>query len=321
MKDSINLKDCYCSGVKPTIAYKYEFLINDNSYTWDKQFITGNELHELAGTNSDTHFIRMRTKDSKGLIGPNIKVDLTECGIERFIILPFVQETLDLHDCFCQGVKPFITYKYLIKINGDKFEVEQESITGSEIIRLMNKDPQTHRVRMFTSHGKTIIKNDESVDLTECGVERFVIEPLDCTEGFVVSNHFNQLLPEDITYLKSFQNVDYILDGVSGNNVNWLIIRSFPIPKGYNVEVSDMAILIPINYPAGALDMVYFYPPLNRIDNKPIGAIVNQNIEGKSYQRWSRHRTNSNRWNPEIDNVESHIDLMVNCLLEEFKKR
>ena len=39
------------------------------------------------------------------------------------------------------------------------------------------------------------------------------------------------------------------------------------------------------------------------------------------YQRWSRHRDVNNKWNPEIDDIESHIDLMFNCLEAEFNKR
>lgn len=312
-----NLRDCYCSGVKPAIAYEYEFFINDNSYRTKSQIISGNELHEIAGTNSETHFIRMRTHEDKKLIGPHVKIDLTECGIERFIILPYEQESLDLNDCFCKGAEPYITYKYIIKINRDKFEVEQERITGSEIITLIGKDPSTNRVRMFTSKGKVIIKNNEEVDLTSCGVERFVVEPLDCTEGFINSIQFKNLLPEDLSYLSLFPKVDYL----SINGINWLVFRSHSIPKGYNVETADIAIMIPNTYPVGELDMIYVHPPLNRVDGKPINALANQEIEGKSYQRWSRHRTVNNKWNPEIDNIESHMDLMISCLIEEFKKR
>lgn len=317
MQQTTNLRECYCSGVKPEIAYEYEFFINEKLYKTKNQIISGNELHQLAGTNPNTHFIRMRTHEGKELIGPDIKVDLTDCGIERFIILPFVQEKLDLHECFCQGSEPYITYKYLIKVNRDKFEVEQEKITGKEIILLIGKNPETHRVRMFTSKGKVIIKNDEEVDLTSCGVERFVVEPLDCTEGFTISTPLEQLLDEDVLYLSSFSKVDYLKNGKS----SWLIFRSISIPDGYNVSKADAAILIPSTYPVGGLDMIYFYPPLSRADGESIGALTNQVIEGKNYQRWSRHRTANNKWNPEIDNIESHVDLMLNCLIEEFKKR
>lgn len=317
MTKKINLRDCYCSGVKPEIAYEYEFFINEKLHRTRSQVITGKELHELAGTKPDTHFIRMKTQDGKKLIGPAIKVDLTECGIERFIILPYKQEKLDLKQCFCDGTEPYITFIYIIQINREMYEVEQEEITGREIILLTGKDPDTHRVRMFGSNGKVIIKNDEKVDLTACGVERFVVEPLDCTEGFINSLPLKRLLAEDEKFLSSFLKVDYLKNG----NSDWIILRSLKLPKGFNVEVADAAILIPASYPIGGLDMIYFFPPLSRTDNKPIGALTNQIIEGKSYQRWSRHRVSENKWNPETDDIASHVDLMLNCLTEEFKKR
>lgn len=313
----VDLHECYCNGVKPEIAYEYSFRINEKEYSTRKQVITGNDLHELAGTSSETHFIRMVVKKGKVEIGPLIKVDLTDCGIERFIILPYEQEVIDLENCFCEGSTPIITFQYLLKINGDKYKVEKEKLTGAEILALANKNPKSHRLRMFTKKGKVIIKPDQIIDLTECGVERFVAEPLDCTEGFISDNPF-KLPEEDFQYLKSSP---YIIDTIVEGNKRWIIFREFKIPKGYNVETADLAILLPPHYPTTRLDMMYFYPPLARKDSAPIGALSNQSIEGKRYQRWSRHRTAANKWNPEVDNIESHIDLMVSCLIAEFDKR
>lgn len=318
MKNNVNLNECYCSGIKPAIAYNYEFLINENSYTVSNKTITGEELHELNQSSLDTHFIRMKTHNGKELVGPSTVIDLTKCGIERFIIQSYSQEKLDLNECFCEGATPIITYKYLIKINREKYEVENEVITGAEILKLVKKDPQTHRLRMFAKNGKVIIQPSEKIDLTKCGVERFVIEPLDCTEGFISSKNFDHLLPEDNIFLENLENQ---VDLLHERNLNWLILRDYPIPEGYKVVKSDVAILIPNNYPAGRLDMAYYYPALIRKDDKHIGALSNQNIEGKVYQRWSRHRTSTNPWNAELDNLESHLDLMLNCLKAEFKKR
>ena len=66
---------------------------------------------------------------------------------------------------------------------------------------------------------------------------------------------------------------------------------------------------------------MYFNPPLARNDGAAIGALTDHSIEGKTYQQWSRHRTAANRWNPNIDNVEAHVDLMIRCLIAEFDKR
>lgn len=318
MVQKINLQECYCNGIKPTIAYTYEFNINEETHTTDNKVITGSKLHELNESSPDTHFIRMVTKKGKQLVGPETIVDLTECGIERFIIRPFQQEKLDLHDCYCEGSTPIITYKYLIKINRDKYEVDKEVVTGSDVLELVKKDPETHRLRMFSKGGKKVIKPSEEIDLTQCGVERFIVEPLDCTEGFIQSKNFNHLLPEDNKFLET---LEFKVDLLKESNLNWLILRDYPVPNGYNVKVADIAIMIPNNYPAGRLDMAYFHPKLSRIDNKPIGALSDQRIEGKVYQRWSRHRTSANAWNPEQDNLESHLDLMLNCLKSEFRKR
>lgn len=317
MEDKTHLKDCYCSGVKPALAYEYIFNINEDEHSTKNQVITGNELHTLACTSSETHFIRMVTDKGKILIGPSVKVDLTECGIERFIIRPYKQETIDLEDCFCEGVKPVITYKYIIKINGKKFTVEQEKISREDILKLVDKDPDKHRLRMFTKDGKVILKEGEIVDLTQCGVERFVYEPLDCKEGFV-ANVSIELPKGDSDFITA---CEYKVDSIKEGNLNWLIFRDFKIPNGYNVKVADAAILIPPHYPATQLDMIYFNPPLARKDGKQISTLSNQTIEGKTYQRWSRHRTPLNKWNPEIDDIQSHLDLMKSCLIAEFAKR
>ena len=118
-----DLKECYCSGEQPAIAYEYIININENEHSIKTQTIIGNDLHAIAETSADTHFIRMVTKKGKIEVGPLIESDLTECGIERFIILPYQQETIDLENCFCEGVKPVITYQYIIKIQRLKYKV------------------------------------------------------------------------------------------------------------------------------------------------------------------------------------------------------
>lgn len=312
-----NLKECYCSGVKPALAYEYVFYTNENKHVTDQKIVTGDYLHELEGTNPDTHFIRKKTKRGKELVGSKVEVDLTECGIERFIIRPYKQEIIDLEDCFCEGTNPIITYKYLIKVNRVKYETDKDEISREEIFKLVGKDPSKHRLRMFTKDGKVIIKEGQIIDLTKCGVERFVYEALDCTEGFITEEP--SILPkEDIYFLASIENtVDYLEEG----SLSWVVFRDLEIPKGYNVSKADAAILIPPHYPTAPLDMIYFYPALSRVDGKMIRQLSNQNIEGRIYQRWSRHRTALNKWNPEIDNLESQLDLMLSCLKAEFNKR
>lgn len=101
----------------------------------------------------------------------------------------------------------------------------------------------------------------------------------------------------------------------------WVLLHEFQTPEGYNHNHVTAAIRLETGYPTSPLDMVYFYPALQRIDGRPIGATsATQAIAGKEYQRWSRHRTAENPWKPGQDNLESHVVLIEDWLTREFEK-
>ncbi|EIJ80119.1 hypothetical protein PB1_07157 [Bacillus methanolicus PB1] len=107
---------------------------------------------------------------------------------------------------------------------------------------------------------------------------------------------------------------------VEGQN-HWLLIHDFPIPEGYNHRTATAAIQIPANYPTAGLDMVYFHPSLSRVDGTPIGATdYTMTIDHRAFQRWSRHRTGVNPWRPGVDHVATHLGLVEEWLLREFRK-
>src|SRR2546425_12116775 len=86
-----------------------------------------------------------------------------------------------------------------------------------------------------------------------------------------------------------------ILEGGS----RWLIIHEYPIPAAYNQATVSLALLVPPGYPDTQIDMVYFHPPL--AIGRPIIALSSQGLDGKTWQRWSRHRTGVNSWRPGVD--------------------
>jgi hypothetical protein len=100
----------------------------------------------------------------------------------------------------------------------------------------------------------------------------------------------------------------------------WLLVHEFPVPDGYNAKRVIAAVQIGAGYPDAQLDMVYFHPPLARADGRAIGALSHQLIDGKTFQRWSRHRTGQNPWRPGQDDVASHLILVEHWLEREFKK-
>lgn len=101
----------------------------------------------------------------------------------------------------------------------------------------------------------------------------------------------------------------------------WVLIHQFPLPQGYNHSSATAAVRLETGYPKSPLDMVYFFPSLARVDQKPILATqATQAIDGKNFQRWSRHRTSENPWRIGLDNLGTHVILIEDWLDREFKK-
>lgn len=106
------------------------------------------------------------------------------------------------------------------------------------------------------------------------------------------------------------------------SNDQWVILYGVAIPAGYNQNMVDIAIKIEPNYPDGQLDMAYFSPAVTRVDNKTIpNADSNTAFDGRNWQRWSRHRTPENPWQPGEDCLETHMNLVHDWLKREFERR
>lgn len=123
------------------------------------------------------------------------------------------------------------------------------------------------------------------------------------------------LLPQDEAFLEQYGSPwETIINGSQ-----WVLVHEFPTHEGYNHAKASIAILLTPGYPQAALDMVYVYPPLARTDGKPIRQVnANQSIDGKSWQRWSRHRTPQHPWRPGEDSLETHIFLIEDWFEREF---
>lgn len=105
-----------------------------------------------------------------------------------------------------------------------------------------------------------------------------------------------QLPEEDLIYLDGLGlQWETIVDG----GMQWVIISDFPLCPGYTIEKVTVSIKIETGYPRSPLDMAYFFPALQRRDGKGINALSFQPIDGKLFQRWSRHRTSANPWRKE----------------------
>jgi len=101
----------------------------------------------------------------------------------------------------------------------------------------------------------------------------------------------------------------------------WLLVHDYKLPQGYSPASVSMAIKIPANYPDAEIDMVYFHPAIKRLDGKAIPCTeCIQPIDGKDFQRWSRHYTIQNPWVSGVCSLESHYYTIGTWLDREFKR-
>jgi hypothetical protein len=126
-----------------------------------------------------------------------------------------------------------------------------------------------------------------------------------------------ELLPEDRQFLEEYGLPwETIVDGSQ-----WVLIHEFATREGYNHSRVTIAIRLETGYPNTELNMVYVFPALARKDGRGIGATeATQVIDGKTYQRWSRHRTGANPWKIGRDNLGTHVILIEDWFAREFEK-
>ena len=127
-----------------------------------------------------------------------------------------------------------------------------------------------------------------------------------------------QLPQEDLSFL---DGLGLPWEAINDQGMQWVIVHDYPVVSGYNLKKVSVAVKIETGYPRTQLDMAYFYPALHRLDGKAINAISTQPIDGKQFQRWSRHRTGANPWREGVDDLSTHLALVSFWFEQEFIKQ
>lgn len=122
---------------------------------------------------------------------------------------------------------------------------------------------------------------------------------------------------EDTEYLES-TGLEW--ECINDGRHKWLLVHSFPVPDGYNVNEVSVALRIDPGYPISQIDMAYLFPALILTNGKNIAALASQPIDGRIWQRWSRHRTGQNPWRSGIDNISTHLQLVTHWFERELIK-
>lgn len=234
----------------------------------------------------------------------------------------FVDDIVDIEELTKEGKKPPKARGYRFRVDKTVVETPQATLTGREILTLAGKQPPDNYIlRQIVRGAPEKVGLDQVVDLRGAGVEKFRTLPRDQTEGFGTDDaprrHFD--MPEaDADFLNG---LSLRWEALSEGGAQWIVIQGWPVPAGYGCASVDVAINIAPGYPGTQLDMAYFHPGLARTDGRSINAATYcQSLDGKSWQRWSRHRTEQNPWVPGEDSLETHMALVTDWLTREFER-
>lgn len=233
--------------------------------------------------------------------------------------------------------------RYRIRIDKAQKVVSAPRMTGEEILGLVEKSSTGYRLDQKLHGGQTKkIEPTDVVDFTGPGIEKFMTLPLDQTEGEghhpggvtmaaampTLRREFD-LPEEDEEYLEARGlpwETAVVIEGSA--RALWLFVHDFPIPPGYSPKhepgstppATALAGVRVTGYPGGALDMVYFHPPLRRTDGRAISNLGELTLDGKQFQQWSRHYTQANPFRVGVDSIGTHLSLVEEWLLREFRR-
>jgi len=156
-----DLEECAREDRTPRVGHWFRVRINDNRFVVTDPVITGRQLLDEAGNRPVEDFL-IFLKLRNGLL-EEIRLD----------------ETVDLRK---PGVERFLVFKsdrsFRFELDGRRFEWGTTLITGRTLKNLADMDLERYGVWREVRDGEDLpIDDDEFVDLSEEGLERFFTAP------------------------------------------------------------------------------------------------------------------------------------------------
>ena len=293
--DYLDLESCARDGGSAAGATRFRVRIDDERYRIDDPKPIGRQLLNLAGKKPVEEHLLFLILRGGGLeeIRLDEPVDLTRPGVERFMTFES-------------------SASYRLELDGERFEWGAKLITGLKLKLLAGVDPSCYALWREVRGGEDQpIRDDQFVDLSEDGLERFFTVIEKTTAGDFASG--GGLPRRDAAYLA--ENEIAYEERASGGHIG-LVFTGVSLPQGvFDAETADILILLPPGYPDTPPDMFYCNPwlRLSGLQRFPKCADYAHDFDGLSWQRWSRH---NNNWRAGKDGIWTMIK-RVECALRE----
>jgi hypothetical protein len=155
------------------------------------------------------------------------------------------------------------------------------------------------------------------IDLRTPGIEKLRLTPKDVNNGEAPTAPCRDfgLLDVDEAHLN---RLSLRWETIVEVNRRWLLLHDYPLPAGYAVANTKIALEIPPNYPGAQIYGFYAYPPLALSSGRTIESTQLRGVLlGVEFHGWSRNRGAGAPWNPAIDNVVTQLALVDAALAKE----
>lgn len=272
--------------------------IEGEEFDWPADEVSGVVVRKLGRIHSDRSIYLERTGEPDRLVEDSDMIKIKKDGVEQF-----------------QSRKPKV---WELNVQGKKIISATPVISVVDALTRAGFDPNAWIIVLkVAGQPKRQLSVGDEIDLLAPGIEKIRLTAKDVSNGEAHTAPFRDFALLEVD--------EYYLDGLSlrwetrnSDGLRWLIIHGFQVPAGYTAATATVALMVPPTYPQSQIDMFYVYPPLQRATGADIPATeAIQSIEGLPFQRWSRHRGNVVPWNPQRDNVVTHLALVESSLIAE----
>jgi hypothetical protein len=230
-------------------------------------------------------------------------------------------EDRELVDLDAVGVEAFISRKLVWKLNvqGVPLELTAPTIVVRDALVQagFNPDQGWQIFLKMAGERKRPVDLDTEIDLRAPGIEKLRLTPKDVNNGEATQapGRAFALLEADEAHLN---RLGLYWETIVDAGRRWLLIHDYPLPAGYTVERTQLALEVPPTYPGAQIYGFYAYPPLALSSGRTIESTQLRGVLlGVEFHGWSRHRGPAAPWNPATDNVVTQLATVDAALAKE----
>lgn len=281
----------------------FNLKVNGTVYEWPTQVITGGQIRKLGHVSVGQELFRNPSNGIEQIVHNHDLVDLAAPGDEVFNTRPCV---------------------WKLNVQGVLLKLSHPSIVVRQAIEDAGFDPNKPWIIVLRVHGepKREVDLNYVIDLCLPGVEKLRLIPKDVNNGEAPSaprRLFDLLVPDEHFLNNLSLRWETIIETVAPNQQRrWLLVHNYPVPAGFTVDYTVLALEIPPTYPGAQIYGFYTNPPLALKSGRTIPSTqLSAEILGVTFNGWSRHRGRQFPWNPTIDNVATHMALVDAAMAKE----